>query len=145
MINNVVGINGGAPVQSLKGGVQQAPAPEAPARVSPETFLPSSSSRIRVDNYLDLAILEVRSQETGDIIRQYPTEKQIEAFQRAAELETTNEPVATSTVSEPAPASAASNSNNTTSRITVDIGGSVSSVTSASAPSAESSSQSVLV
>ena len=37
------------------------------------------SSRIRVDNLLDMAILEFRAAETGDVIRQYPTESQIRA------------------------------------------------------------------
>lgn len=46
------------------------------------------SSRIRVDTQADLAILEFRSNQTGDVIRQYPTENQIRAIQRAAELET---------------------------------------------------------
>lgn len=45
-----------------------------------------ASSRIRVDNYLDMAILEVRSTDTGDVIRQYPSEYQIRAFQRASEI-----------------------------------------------------------
>ncbi len=45
------------------------------------------SSRVRMDNLLDMAILEVRAAETGDIIRQYPTENQIRAFQRASELD----------------------------------------------------------
>lgn len=45
------------------------------------------SSRIRVDNLLDLAILEFRSGDTGDVIRQYPTESQIRAFQRADEAD----------------------------------------------------------
>ena len=46
---------------------------------------PYLSSRIRVDNLLNVAILEVRSTDTGDVIRQYPTEQQIQAFQRASE------------------------------------------------------------
>ncbi len=41
------------------------------------------STRIRMDNFLDLAIIEIRSSETGDVIRQFPTEKQIEAFKRS--------------------------------------------------------------
>lgn len=41
------------------------------------------SSRIRVDNLLDMAILEVRSSDTGDVVRQFPTEYQIRAFQQA--------------------------------------------------------------
>lgn len=45
------------------------------------------SSRIRVDNLADIAILEFLSSETGDVIRQYPTEQQIRGYQRAARLE----------------------------------------------------------
>ncbi len=70
-----------------------APRPSSPARSSAsstprvqasELFV---SSRIRVDNELDMAIIEIRSQETGDIIRQYPTESQIRAFVRASEIQ----------------------------------------------------------
>lgn len=46
------------------------------------------SWRIRVDNSLDRAIIEVRSSESGKVIRQYPTEAQLRAFARAQELET---------------------------------------------------------
>ena len=42
---------------------------------------------MRVDNILNLAIIEYRSSETGDVINQYPTEAQIQAFSRAAETE----------------------------------------------------------
>jgi len=48
-------------------------------------------SNIRVDNHLDLAILEFRSAKTGDVMRQYPTEKQIAGYQRAAQLENNQE------------------------------------------------------
>lgn len=51
--------------------------------------------RIRVDTLLNKAILEQRSAETGDVVRQYPTEAQIRAFQRAAELEQRSEAQAT--------------------------------------------------
>ncbi len=44
-------------------------------------------SRIRVDNLADIAILELLSSETGDVIRQFPTEQQIRGYQRAARLE----------------------------------------------------------
>lgn len=49
------------------------------------------SSRIRVDTLLDLAILEFRSASTGEVVRQYPTEPQIRAIQRAAQLEANKE------------------------------------------------------
>lgn len=45
------------------------------------------SWRIRVDNSLDRAIIEVRSSESGKVIRQYPTEAQLRAFARAQELD----------------------------------------------------------
>lgn len=58
------------------------PVPATTAQVGSSEFI---SSRIRVDNELDLAILEFRSSDTGDVVRQYPTEPQIRAFQRAAQ------------------------------------------------------------
>lgn len=45
------------------------------------------SWRIRVDNSLDRAIIEVRSSESGKVLRQYPTEAQLRAFARAQELD----------------------------------------------------------
>lgn len=44
-----------------------------------------ATSRIRVDNLQNIAILEVIS-EDGDVIRQYPSESQIKAFKRAESL-----------------------------------------------------------
>ncbi|MCE9508526.1 MAG: hypothetical protein K8R48_09495 [Alphaproteobacteria bacterium] len=44
------------------------------------------SSSIRVDNLQNVAILEYRS-EKGEIIQQYPTQTQIDAFKRAAALQ----------------------------------------------------------
>ena len=66
-------------------------------RVTPVESAPSNnsqffiSSRVRVDNLLDIAILEFRAAETGDVIRQYPSESQIRAFQRASELDARRE------------------------------------------------------
>lgn len=54
------------------------------APASNESFV---SSRIRMDNFLNMAILEFRNGESGAVIQQYPTESQIRAFQRASELE----------------------------------------------------------
>lgn len=45
------------------------------------------SSRIRVDNLLDIAILEYRDGGSGEVIRQYPSEFQIRGYQRAQELQ----------------------------------------------------------
>lgn len=64
----------------------------APAISAPEL----GTSRIRVDNLQNIAILEVLSEE-GDVIRQYPSESQIKAFKRAESLIPTsdnNAPVA---------------------------------------------------
>ncbi len=41
---------------------------------------------VRLDSGAERAILEVRSSETGDVVKQYPSEAQIRAFQRAASL-----------------------------------------------------------
>lgn len=48
------------------------------------TTLPTT--RIRVDNYIDRAIIEVRSSENGQVLRQYPTQSQLRAFARAEAL-----------------------------------------------------------
>jgi hypothetical protein len=52
-----------------------------------------------MDNLLDMAILEYRDIDNGDILRQYPSESQIRAFQRAAELEEKGAARAEATVS----------------------------------------------
>jgi len=80
-----VGING---VNAIPKGVQPRNIESAvePVRSSEnQSFY--ISSRLRMDNQLDVAILEFRSRETGDVIRQFPTEQQIRAFERASELE----------------------------------------------------------
>ena len=59
-------------------------------------------SQIRVDVDADLAILEFKSVKTGDVVRQYPTEKQIAGYQRAAQLvESKNQREATFGVQNP--------------------------------------------
>lgn len=138
MINNVVGINGGAPIQNAQVAIPAAPTPETPARVPRESF---TSSRIRVDNFLDLAILEVRSQETGDIIRQYPTERQIEAFQRAAELDSRRSDAAENSANNaPSVSSTTQQANNAVgSNISVDISSSSTSNTASSAGTSSAS------
>ena len=50
------------------------------------------SSSIRVDNLQNVAILEYRS-ETGEVVQQYPTQSQIDAFKRAAALQNRREAV----------------------------------------------------
>lgn len=41
---------------------------------------------VRLDSSAQRAILEVRSSETGEVVKQYPSEAQMRAFQRAASL-----------------------------------------------------------
>lgn len=68
---------------------------------------PVGTPRIRIDNNLDMAIIEYRSAE-GDVVHQYPTEAQIQAFSRAAEIEARVEQATQDVVADaPAPAVAA--------------------------------------
>jgi hypothetical protein len=48
------------------------------------------SSTIRVDNLQNVAILEYRS-ENGEVVQQYPTQSQIQAFRRAEHLQKVRE------------------------------------------------------
>ncbi len=82
---NAVGIGVSNTSTAVQVGTERVPVKEEQPRIDfPNSF---STSRIRVDNLLDVAILEIRSHDTGDVIRQFPTEQQIASFQRAAELE----------------------------------------------------------
>lgn len=76
----------------LRSAPQQAATPAPQQQQASVAPLPDFTvSSIRVDNHLDLAILEFKSAETGDVVRQYPTEKQIAGYERAAQLETNKE------------------------------------------------------
>ena len=44
-------------------------------------------SSIRVDNLQNVAILEYRSGKTGEVMQQFPTQTQIEAFKRAEQIQ----------------------------------------------------------
>lgn len=52
--------------------VQQAP-----------TVAPYLSLHIKVDNNFDKAVLQIRDNQSGDVLRQIPTESQLEAYRRA--------------------------------------------------------------
>jgi len=52
--------------------VQQAP-----------TVAPYISLYIKVDNNFDRAVLQIRDNQSGDVLRQIPTESQLEAYRRA--------------------------------------------------------------
>lgn len=85
MINTISTVSAGGPAARATAQAAASYVPTAPVADSNNDFF--ISSRIRMDNQLDMAILEFRSSDTGDVVRQYPTESQIRAFQRAAELE----------------------------------------------------------
>ena len=75
---NIVGV---APLMGTRSVAGESSVISSDSRVNfADSFF---STRIRMDNFLDLAIIEIRSSETGDVIRQFPTEKQIEAFKRS--------------------------------------------------------------
>lgn len=73
-----------AQTSALRVTSQSAP---ASAAVSQQSYPSLVSLRVRVDNDLNKAILEVRSNDTGEVVAQYPSAAQIRAFQRAAELQ----------------------------------------------------------
>lgn len=55
-----------------------------PARVQQASLqAPYISLYIKVDNNFDRAILQIRDNQTGDVVRQIPTESQLEAYRRA--------------------------------------------------------------
>lgn len=49
------------------------------------------SSYIRVDNLQNIAILEVRETDTGEVLQQFPSKSQIQAFKRAEQLQRVRE------------------------------------------------------
>jgi hypothetical protein len=73
-----------SPVQSpaLRSSPQSTNAAPAAAVANPSNFI---SSRVRVDNLVNVAILEYRNSD-GAVVRQYPTPAQIQAFKRAEHL-----------------------------------------------------------
>lgn len=73
-----------APSQQGASASTQIASVEAPAPVASQNFV---VSRIRVDNLRDVAFLEYVSSDSGKVIRQYPNEKQINAYERAGQLE----------------------------------------------------------
>ncbi len=68
--------------------------PETTSNVSVPKFaheIEVVTPRIRVDDSANLAILEYRSNKTGDLIRQFPSEGQIKAFKEAESLRVSSE------------------------------------------------------
>lgn len=70
---------------ALKSAVQSMASPE-PAPPPPLSSINFVASGIHVDNLQNVAILEYRSAKTGDVIRQYPDQSQIDAFKAAERL-----------------------------------------------------------
>ena len=69
--------------QSVSASVAAVEAAAAPAAAAAhQDFV---VSRIRVDNLRDVAFLEYVSSDSGKVLRQYPNEKQISAYERASE------------------------------------------------------------
>ncbi len=55
-----------------------------PARVQQASMqAPYISLYIKVDTNFDKAVLQIRDSDTGDVVRQIPTESQLEAYRRA--------------------------------------------------------------
>ncbi len=74
------------PVSQVAASLSEAPAPSARGDYV--------SSAVRMDNLQNKAILEYRSSKTGEVVRQYPTQAQIQAFKRAqASAESSREAV----------------------------------------------------
>ena len=65
----------------------QSEAPSAPAETTSVTKNSFVTSSIRVDNLQNVAILEYRSSRTGEVVQQYPTQSQIDAFKRAESIQ----------------------------------------------------------
>ena len=70
---------------SLKPSVQSAPVASAPPEAS-NANTDFVTSCIYVDNLQNVAILEYRSSQTGEVVQQYPNQAQINAFKAAQQL-----------------------------------------------------------
>ena len=64
----------------------QSSAPATPAPAASSSSANFVTSGIHVDNLQNVAILEYRSSETGEVIQQYPNQAQINAFKAAQHL-----------------------------------------------------------
>lgn len=66
-----------------------------PARVQEASIrAPYISLYIKMDTNFDKAILQIRDSDTGDVVRQIPTESQLEAYRRAQTSNAVRPPVA---------------------------------------------------
>lgn len=77
-----------------------------PERVQEIPKAPFVSPYIRVDTNFDKAVLQIRDSETGDVVRQFPSESQLEAYRRAQASTARTQQQATRTTEDvPAPQS----------------------------------------
>lgn len=58
-----------------------------PERVQRVAQAPFVSPYISVDTNFDRAVLQIRDSDTGDVLAQYPTQSQLEAYRRAQSTE----------------------------------------------------------
>lgn len=82
-----------------------------PERVQRIAQAPYVSPYIAVDTNFDRAVLQIRDSDTGDVLAQYPTEPQLEAYRRAQQIRqepATPAPQPAQQASESAPAQQAS-------------------------------------
>ncbi len=103
----------------VRGAVEQQSAAKSyaanPEKVQEVAQAPYVSPYISVDRQSNKAVLQIRDSDTGDVVRQFPTEGQLKAYRTAQSFvdkaETSNSRVVTevevSTESAPAPTAAA--------------------------------------
>ena len=82
---NVVSAVSSAQNASLKPSVQSSLS-TTPAPPPPLSSIDFVTSEIYVDNLQNIAILEYRSSQTGQVVQQYPNQAQINAFKAAQRL-----------------------------------------------------------
>lgn len=104
-VSNVT-LQSSAPRQQPQNAAATVSAEPAASGGSSDQFFISSA--IRVDNLQNVAILEYRSQ-SGEVVRQYPTQGQIDAFRRAEHLSQRKEAETPAVSSEPQPAQTTAN------------------------------------
>lgn len=90
MIEAVHSVVASAPLLRSGAGRQVEPVEvkeELLSSVSSSQGAPYISPFIHVDNTFDRAVLQIRDSETGDVVRQIPSEEQLKAYRRATQSE----------------------------------------------------------
>lgn len=73
-----------------------------PDKVQEAARAPYVSPYISVDRRTNQTVLQIRDSDTGDVVRQYPTQGQLKAYQTAQEITTRREAQATENNEAPA-------------------------------------------